>query len=248
MINVAIIDDEKKARAALRHMIEHPAPLAHIVAEAEGVETGLQLIQKYKPDVLLLDIKMKDGNGFDLVQKLVNTDCKIIFVTAYHEYAVKAFKFSAIDYLLKPVDPDDLAEALKKASENILKEKSNLYLESIIENFADATKQMKKLALKTATNIYVFNISDILYCKSDGNYTEFHCTEGRKALVSKPIGDYEELLSDYNFIRAHNSYLVNVAHISRFDKTEDTIEISNKEHIPVSARKREVLVEALNKL
>src|SRR6266496_1665947 len=114
MVSVVIIDDEKKAREALRKMISLYCPDVNVLCEAEGVETGLEAIQKFKPDVILLDIKMKDGSGFDLVKKLINVNSKIIFVTAFHEYAIKAFKFSAIDYLLKPVDPEDLCAALTK--------------------------------------------------------------------------------------------------------------------------------------
>lgn len=249
MLSVIIIDDEKKARQALRQMIEMSCPSVSILAEADGVETGLEAISKHKPDVLLLDIKMKDGSGFDLIKKLVNINSKIIFVTAFNEFAVKAFKFSAIDYLLKPVDPDDLFFALKKAEENISTERNNKYLESLLENFAGAAKQIKKIVLKTATNIYILNVSDILYCKSNGNYTEFHCTDGRKPLVSKPIGDYEELLTEYNFVRAHHSYLINLAHALRFDKNDGgSMLMSNQEVIPVSARKKDTLMLALNKL
>src|ERR1700740_2712077 len=114
MIGIVIIDDEKKARAALRQMITSSCPGVTILAEADGVETGIEAIAKFNPDVLLLDIKMKDGSGFDLISKLTTITCKIIFVTAFQEYAIKAFKFSAIDYLLKPVDPEDLALALGK--------------------------------------------------------------------------------------------------------------------------------------
>ncbi|MBC7865510.1 MAG: response regulator transcription factor [Bacteroidia bacterium] len=249
MISVVIIDDEKKAREALRKMISLYCTDVNVLAEAEGVESGLEAIQKFKPDVILLDIKMKDGSGFDLVKKLVSINSKIIFVTAFHEFAIKAFKFSAIDYLLKPVDPEDLSAALTKAKESISKEKNNHYLENLLENFAGATKQMKKIALKTANNIYILNISDILYCKSDGNYTEFHAEDGRKALVSKTIGDYEEMLGDYNFLRVHHSFLVNLSHIVRFDKADGgTLIMKNGESIPVSSRKRESLIDALNKL
>ena len=249
MLTVLIIDDEKKARNALSQIIAMSCPGVTVVAEADGVETGLTAIHKYKPDVILLDIKMKDGSGFDLLQKLVNINSKIIFVTAYHEYAIKAFKFSAIDYLLKPVDPDDLFVALKKAEETLNREKNNQYLGSILENFAGAAKQIKKIALKTATNIYIFNISDILYCKSDGNYTEFHCADGQKAIVSKSIGEYEEIFSEYNFLRTHNSFLINLTLVVRFDKNDGgTIVIKNGESIPVSFRKRETLVDALNRL
>jgi two-component system, LytTR family, response regulator len=249
MLSIVIIDDEKKARTALRQMIELASSGINILAEAEGVESGMEMITRHKPDVVLLDIKMKDGSGFDLIKKLVNINSKIIFVTAYHEFAIQAFKFSAIDYLLKPVDPDDLAFALKKAEENITKEKNNRYLESLLENFAGSAKQMKKIALKTANSIHILNLSDILFCKSDGNYTEFHCADGKKALVSKAIGEYEELLANYNFIRTHHSYLINLSHAVRFDKNDGgSMLMSNGQNTPVSARKKDTLVEALNRL
>jgi len=249
MLSVIIIDDEKKARYALRQMIEMSCPGVTVLAEADGVGSGIEAISKHNPDVILLDIKMKDGSGFELIKKLINVNSKIIFVTAYNEFAVKAFKFSAIDYLLKPVDPDDLSFALKKANESINTEKNNKYLEMLLENFTGAAKQIKKIALRTATNIYIINVSNILYCKSDGNYTEFHCVDGTVPLVSKPIGDYEDLLSEYDFIRTHHSFLINMSHAVRFDKSDGgSMLMSNGENTPVSARKRDTLIEALNKL
>ncbi|MFL5753250.1 MAG: LytR/AlgR family response regulator transcription factor [Bacteroidia bacterium] len=249
MLSVIIIDDEKKARNALREMISMSCPGVTILAEADGVESGIEAINKFNPDVLLLDIKIKNGTGFDILSKLVRITSKIIFVTAYQEYAIKAFKFSAIDYLLKPVDPEDLSDALKRAAESVDNEKNTQQLSLLLENFAGAAKQVKKIALKTANNIYIFNVADILYCKSDGNYTEFHCVDGRKALVSKTIGEYEELLSGYNFVRSHHSFLINLGHVVRFDKNDGgTLVIKNGESIPVSSRKRDILLEALNKL
>lgn len=249
MLSVVIIDDETKARSAIRQMIESECSNVTILAEADGVEKGIEVITKHKPDVILLDIKLKDGSGFDLISKLINITAKIIFVTAYNEFAIKAFKFSAIDYLLKPVDPDDLAAALKKADENIQKDKSNKYLELIMENFAGTAKQLKKIALKTSSSIYILNISEILYCRSDGNYTEFHCSDGRKLMVSKPLGEYEELLHDYGFIRIHHSYLINISHATRFDKNDGgSLLMSNQESIPVSSRKKDVLIDVLSKL
>jgi two-component system LytT family response regulator len=249
MLTTVIIDDEKKARNALRQMIEMSGAEIAILAEADGVVSGLEAIQKHKPDILLLDIKMRDGSGFDLLKKLSSVKSKIIFVTAYNDFAIEAFKFSAIDYLLKPVDPGDLANALRRAEETLEREKNNSYLESLVENFAGTAKQMKKIALKTANHIYILNISDILFCKSDGNYTEFHCADGKKAMVSKSIGEYEEMLGDYNFIRVHHSYLINLTHVVRFDKNDGgSVIIKNGESIPVSGRKRDVLIDAFNKL
>jgi two-component system, LytTR family, response regulator len=249
MLSVIIIDDENRARLALKQMIDLYCPNVNVLGEAEGVESGFQLVIKHKPDVLLLDIKMKDGTGFDLIEKLVNIECKIIFVTAYNEFAIQSFKFSAVDYLLKPVNPDDLNDALKKVETSLITEKSNKYLKSLLDNFIGSSKQMKKIALKTANNIYILNISDIVYCKSDGNYTEFYCKDKSRPLVSKPIGDYDELLIEYNFLRIHHSYLINLAHAVRFDKIDGgSMVMSNGESIPVSARKKDILLDALNKL
>jgi two-component system LytT family response regulator len=249
VLTVVIIDDEKKARSALRQMIDLSCPNVSILDEADGVDQGIKAIEKHKPDVILLDIKMKDGSGFDLIKQLSHIESKIIFVTAYNEFAVNAFKFSAIDYLLKPVDPDDLALALKKAEQSISTEKNNKYLESLLDNFAGAAKQLKKIALKTANNIHLVNVSEIIYCKSDGNYTEFHCVNNPKILVSKPIGDYEDLFNTYNFIRTHHSYLINISHAVRFDKNDGgSMLMSNGESTPVSARKKDTLIEAINKL
>jgi len=248
-MNVVIIDDERKARQALIQMLADYCPSVKVIAEAEGVEKGIDVINNTRPDLILLDIKMKDGSGFDLIKKLTDVKSKIIFVTAYNEYAIKAFKFSAIDYLLKPVDPDDLKASILRVQQIIEKEKGANQLEFLLSNFSDQQKRIKKITLKTATSIFILNISEILYCKSDGNYTEFHCSDGTKPLVSRPIGEYEDMLQELGFLRVHHSYLVNMDHATRFDKNDGGILfLNNGESIPVSSRKKEVLLEVLSKL
>jgi two-component system LytT family response regulator len=248
-MNVLIVDDEKKAREIIKQLILLEG-FQHInIREANGVETALQSINQSPPDLLLLDIQLKDGSGFDLLNKIKDHDFQLIFITAFDEYAIKACKVSALDYLLKPIDPDEFNQAIKKAEKKISREKLADRLDTFLQNMEGNARELKKITLKTVDTIYIVNISDIVFCEGAGNYTTFHLLDQQKIMVSKPIGEYEEMISTQKFIRVHQSFLVNVDHIIRYKKGEGgfIITVLNNS-IPVSTRKKEQLMNFLNRI
>jgi two-component system LytT family response regulator len=243
-----IIDDEKHMRQTIRKMLEAYCPEVKVLAEADGVASGVEVINANKPDLVLLDIKLEDGTGFDILGKLKPVDFKVIFITAWDKYAIQAFRFSALDYLLKPVDPDELREAISKASQ-VMHEDFNAQLDNLKEHLHSQDKSEKKIILRNADSIFLVSISQIIYCQSDGNYTRIHCSGCNEILVSATLKDYEEILTGYGFFRLHKSYLVNMKYITRFDKAEGgSVIMEGNISIPVSSRKRELLLEMFNRL
>ena len=210
-----------------------------MVGEANSVTAGIREIREKSPELVLLDIKMDDGTGFDLLNHFENINFKIIFITAYQEYAIKAFEFSAVDYILKPVNPEKLAEAVKRA-EHLHQREFNTQLGALRENLENPGKQNKNIILKNQESIFLFNVNDIIHCNSDGSYTIFETIDNQKIIVSKVLKDYDNLLSGSGFLRVHRSHLINLKHIKRFDKQDGGhVVMSNGSQIPVSTSGRE---------
>jgi len=248
MLRTIIIDDEESVRRTLDKLVKRYCPNVKLVAEADGVESGIKAIKKHHPDLILLDIKMDDGTGFDLLKQLEPVDFKVIFVTAYDQYAIKAIKFSALDYLLKPVDPDDLTEAVNKA-EKLMIDELNQQLNTLEDNMQTKDRAKKKIILKTFDNIHREKLSDIVYCESNDNYTNFHLLNSKTILVSTTLKEYDDMLSEFGFFRAHKSYLINLVHIERFEKAEGgAIVLTNEIKLPVASRKKEQLMEMLYRI
>lgn len=217
-----------------------------IIAEAEGVKTGLEAIIRHSPELVLLDIRLMDGDAFDLLKQLGHVNFKIIFITAYEEYALKAIKFSALDYLLKPVLLDDLKSAITKA-ENQLQNDLNLKLAELTHNL-NATIY-KRIVLKTADKLHFIPVGEIMRCEADRSYTTFHLTEGKKIVVSGSIREYEDILCEQGFYRLHKSHIVNLSFIKTYDKADGgTVILSDGSHIPVAVRKKNQLIELFSKL
>lgn len=249
MIKLLIADDEKNVRDALAEMVGLYSPNVNIVASTHSVSSTIEGINKYKPDVVLLDIDLKDGTGFDVLKHYKNPQFKVIFITAFQQYALEAFRFSAIDYLLKPIDPDLFTQAVNKATETIDKEKLSLKIESFLYNMDAISKGAKKIILKTADNIHVVNVKDIMYCEADHSYTNFYLADKSRVMVSKTLGEYDELLSAHNFIRIHQSYLLNVNYIKRYEKGDGgNVILSDNTSLPVATRKKEQLMQFLSRL
>jgi len=196
MLRTIIIDDEYSVRNTLKKLIKSNCSNVRIVAEADGVKSGRKAIKKHHPDLILLDIKMDDGTGFDLLKQLEPVDFKIIFVTAYDQYAIKAIKFSALDYLLKPIDPDELSIAVNKA-EKLVIEELNQQLATLEDNMQTKDRSKKKIILRTFDNIHLVKLSDIIYCESNDNYTNFNLLNNRKILVSTTLKEYDDMLSEF---------------------------------------------------
>jgi len=248
VLRTIIIDDESHIRVTLSRFLEKHCKQAKLIGEASNVKTGRNAIKKLNPDLLLLDIEMNDGSGFDLLNSLKQIDFKVIFITAYEKYAVQAFKYSAVDFLLKPVNPIELSEAVDRVSE-IKQSDYNIRLKALEENFQSKDPNSRKVILRTHENIYLLNICNILFCESDGCYTHVHTDENEDILISKPLKEYDELLSDAAFFRVHKSYLINLKHIKRFKKMDGgSIILTNNHKIPVASRKKEELLKIFEKL
>ncbi len=250
MLKLIIIDDEEKARETTAGIIKLYGDNITIVAEAEDVKSGIKAIEEFQPDVVLLDVQMPDGTGFDLLKKLDKINFKVIFITAYQEHAIKAFKFSALDYLLKPVDPDELIAAINVAESAIQQQQLGLKLEAFLSNNTSENKtKIKKIALKTANDIYVVNIEDLIRCEADGNYTTVYLNNGKKIVVSKTLKDYEEILEDIGFFRSHHAHLINLNYFDRFHKADGGFVImKDGAEVPVSNRKKDQLLKLLEGL
>lgn len=239
-----IIDDESSGRKAVRNYITKYASNIEIIDEADNVKNGIFSILTHKPDVVFLDIRMPDGTGFDLLNKLPKIDFQIIFVTAYEQHAIKAFKYSAVDYLLKPLNPDDFIEAISKLkTDNKLNE-----LEKKVELILQNNKKFERIALATSTGLLMVSLCDIVRCESDNNYTMFHLKDNSKYLVSKTLKEYDELLSYEGFYRTHKSHLVNVKYIKEYVKGEGGyVILEDNTSIDVARRKKEGLLQILIK-
>lgn len=247
MIKAIIIDDIEQARVTLKKDLQVYAPDVSVIAEAGGVVEGARLLKTRKPDILFLDIQMQDGSGFDLLDILPEIDFKIIFITASDAHAIKAFRYAAIDYLMKPVDPDELISALRKFREQKPNESENYKL--LNETLKNTQKPHERLALHTQDKIHIVQIRDIVRCESNVNYTEFHFTNGKKFLVTKTLKEFEDLLSDQGFYRVHQSHLVNTSYIREFVKTDGGYLImTDGASVPVSTRKRPDVVRMLEGL
>ena len=243
-MRTVIIDDEKKGRQTLLNFISKYAPQLTVIGDAYNVETGVELIDKEHPDLVFLDIQMPDGTGFDLLGQVAFTDFKLIFCTAFDNYAVKAFRFSAIDYLLKPVDPDIFIAAVKKACD----EKNELTKPKLDTLNANKT-EFSRLALHASEGISIVKIEDIIRCESSINYTHFVLVDGSKVLVTKTLKEYDELLCNHAFVRVHKSHLVNLNYIKKYIKGEGGwVIMTDDSKIEVSRRKKESLLQILGNL
>jgi len=239
MYTAIIIDDEPKVRDSLTSMISTYCPTIKLIGQANTIETGYHIINNLKPDVVFLDIKMPDGTGFDLLKRFSQIDFYFFIITAYEEFAIKAFKFSALDYLLKPIDPDDLIKAVEKLTTKINVEETNRRVELLMANVDGKENEPNRIVLKTIDNVYIVEIKDIIRCESINNCTKFFTINQEEIQVSKTLKDYEELLAPLGFIRCHQSHLVNknfIQSYSRFPNPE--LKLKNGTKIPVSMRKR----------
>lgn len=251
MINAIIVDDEITARSTLKELLNDFCENITIAGEAGNIENAVKLVNKLEPDLVFLDIHLPDGLGFDLFSKIDYKDFKIIIITAFEEYAIRAFKFSAIDYLLKPIDPEDLVVAIKKAKKTLENESLGMKLNTFFEHYKNESGNSKsrKIVLKTSERVHLVNINDIVRCKSDKNYTHFHFIDHEPITVSKTLKEYEEILESYNFFRIHQSHLININYVDRYEKTDGgTIHMHDKSVIPVSHRKKDELMKLFKEL
>ncbi|MDX1477871.1 MAG: LytTR family DNA-binding domain-containing protein, partial [Saprospiraceae bacterium] len=215
MIKALVIDDEKKSRESLAKLIETFCTGIKVTGDADGVATGVTKILEEQPDLVFLDIRMRDGTGFDLLQKLPRIDFQLIFVTAYDEFALRAFKFNAVDYLLKPIDVEELEASVERARAKI-RSRTHRLTADVLANLTGFNAREPRITIATDDTIEFVLVRDIIRLVSDGGYTEFHTVGGRKLIASRHLKVYDDLLEEYAFIRVHHSHLININHIERF--------------------------------
>jgi len=246
MTRAVIIDDEDASRLTLKALIERYVSDIQIVAEASDVESGLAVIRQFTPDLVFLDIQMPDGSGFRLLEMLPEIDFNVIFTTAFDQYAIKAIKFSALDYLLKPIVPDDLIKAYAKHKESMSGADRKVSYKALLENLSP---EPKRIVLHTFEGLHVVDTSDIIRCQSDDCYTNFFLNGGKRIIVSKTLKEIEEQLTGKDFIRPHKSHLINVSYIKTVVRNDGGyIIMKDGSEIPISRRKKEMVFDIINKL
>lgn len=247
MIKAVIIDDEENARYTLTNYLTTYCPEITIVGEGDSVESGFVAINQHQPDVVFLDIMLSDGSGFNLLNRFEQINFKIVFVTSYSQYAIKAFKYSAFDYILKPIDIDELINVtnrLKSMTAPTADTSAKLdFLENSI-NKEDNT--FTKIVLATNNSLYVVEIADIIHCEAQENYTMFYLTNDARLMVSRTLKEFEELLQEHLFVRVHKTHLVNFNFIARFlNQDGGSVVLKNGTIIPVSVRKKDVVLKLI---
>lgn len=243
-MRILIVDNEQPIREALKSMILKDDN-GYIVQEAEGVQSGLAKIVEFKPEILFLDVEMNDGTGFDLLRQVSDPHFQLIFTTAFNQYAIQAFKFSAIDYLMKPVNPVELANSLNRASQNISGKNIQKQLEVLLQQVSGKPSAERQIVLKDLDATYFIKVNDILYCMAEGAYTQFFFQNADPILVSRNLHTHEELLTPSGFIRTHHSCLVNPIHIKMFDRKTESLILTSGHSVPVSQRKRDSVIQLL---
>lgn len=243
-LTAILVDDFTPALEMLQNDLAQNHPEIEIIATAKSVVEASKLLRQQQPDILFLDIMLGDGTGFDILEIHPNLSSKIIFVTASDEFAIKAFKFAAIDYILKPYSTDDLNNAIGKAKIQLSPNKEQLSV--LHDSISHPNQRPKKISLHSADKILVVNLDDIIHCKSDNNYTEFYMNNQQKIIVGKTLKYFADILKEYDFIRVHQSHLVNLQFVKEFIKSDGGyIVLQNNQTIPVSVRKRNEVIEAL---
>jgi two-component system LytT family response regulator len=249
MIKAIIVDDELGARESLSKMLEKNCKQIEVVAKVDSMLSAFEAITNKEPDLVFLDIEMPNGNAFDLLEKFKTINFNIIFTTAYDHYAIKAIKFSAIDYILKPIDPEELITAVKRF-EDRAGQKATLdkQFKTLLSNVRPENK-LKKVGIPDGDGLIFINLSDIIRCDSDGNYTFFILTSGKKIIASRTLGEYEQMFADDNFFRIHRSHLINLEHVKKYIKGEGGyVVMSDNSQVEVSRRNKTDFLEKLSHL
>lgn len=246
MLTAIIIDDETRSRRALRQKLFNNCPEVSIIAECENSEEGILTIEEKKPDIVFLDIEMPRMNGFTMLQQLHNRNFELIFITAYDHYAIKAIKFTALDYLLKPVEVEDLKTAVAKAMQKRSYTAGNERLDLLFQNFINEKKEHKRLAVNSFEGIQFINLNDIIYMEAQSNYTIIYLAESHKLIASKTLKHFEDLLPNPMFIRIHQSYLVNKNKVVKYLNGDGgQVIMINGDRLDVARRKKDDFLEAI---
>jgi two-component system LytT family response regulator len=249
MINAIIIDDEQHCIDRLASLLkQNYQDTICLSGTFNNIEEGLSGIKRLQPQIVFLDVQIEQHTGFDLLKQLNKIDFDIIFTTAYEKYAIQAIKFSAIDYLLKPVVLEDLNIAINKAKEKTEKNDTSAKLDTLFHNLKNIQGLSKKICVPVVTGVVFIEVADIIRCESDVNYTTIYLKDKQKLVVAKTLKEFEEMLSEYNFFRVHNSHLINLAYIKSYNKGKGGfVTLSDSSSIEVSTRRKEDFLKAVEK-
>ena len=240
-----IIDDELKGRSALRQKLSDYCPQVQVLGEADDGDEGLELIEKCNPEIIFLDIEMPRMNGFDMLHHVKDKQFHLIFTTAYDQYAIKAIKYAAFDYLLKPVDIEELKTAVEKAALAKRDNATNEKLVTLEQNLSDRF-HLHKIAIPTMEGIFFYNFNEIVYLQAKSNYSTIVFKDQPKILTSRSLGDYEDVLPSESFFRSHHSFIINIHHIRRYIKGDGgQIEMTNGDIVDVSRSKKEEFLKMI---
>lgn len=247
MIKALIIDDELKARNVLNHFLVNFIPEISEIRQAASIREAVEVLENFNPGIVFLDVEMPHQNGFDFLMTQKNPSYDIIFTTAYNQYAIQAIRFSALDYLLKPVDPDELKAAVERHlnKQKTVREKQELY-DNLVQNIEKNEVKDFRLAVPSSDGVYFFTLDEILRLEADRNYTLIHLVGKRPFLASKTLKHFEEMLGEFNFIRTHKSHLVNPHHITRLTHNNEFVLLSDGSKVEISRRKKEEVQQHLN--
>ena len=253
MITALLIDDDSNLRTGMKGLLGMYAPDITILGEADSVKAGITAIETHRPDVIFLDIQLGDGTGFDILeqfaQKHGRLSSHVVFITAHEEFALKAFRFSALDYLLKPVDPEELRKVTEKIKKVLTTNDSYAHIDLLLENIRKKVDTFKRIALSTSDGIHLFDVSDIIRLESQDNYTKFYIKNSKPVLIAKTLKEYEDMLSPQGFERIHQSHLINLAYLKSYIKKDGGYAVmADNSNLPISQRKKDRLQELLKSL
>ncbi|MBC7937943.1 MAG: response regulator transcription factor [Rhizobacter sp.] len=247
MIKVLLIDDEQKARNILYYFLTTLVPEIAEIRQAESVDKAVAILKEYTPDIVFLDIEMPNKNGFDFLLEIEKPSFDVIFTTAYNQYAIQAIRFSALDYLLKPVDPDELKNAIQRYLEKkeSAEQKEQLF-NNLVQNIEQKDIRDFKIAVPSSDGVHFFVVDDILRLEADSSYTNIHLVNQRPFLASKTLKHFEEMLEDFHFIRTHKSHLVNSKHITRISNDKEFVLLTDGSKVEVARRKKDEVQQQLH--
>jgi len=246
MIKTIIIDDEAPSREVLQNFLTEYCKDVEIIATTNSVKTAVEAIRLYQPDLIFLDIELPDGSGFDVLHALTHVDFKVIFITAFSEYAFKAFRYFATDYLLKPVSIDQLMEAVGRARKELSGKMNNMPLEELLRQTKNGNNEFTNIIISDVKGFKVYELRDIVACEGDSYCTKFYFTNGKMDTSSKNLKAYEETLADSSFVRVHHSFLINLIHVKSYQK-DGTIMLTNNIAIPLGQAFKRSFIEQMKK-
>lgn len=243
-----IVDDEQDSRDILSTYLTRYCPEVEIVADCADIEEAQKAIKKHQPQLLFLDIEMPFGTGFDLLEQIGEPDFEVIFVTAFSQYAVQAFNLSAARYLLKPVNIEELENAVAEVTKRIAAKTKSNHTQVLLENLRVLNNQKQKLVLPLLDGLEVVRMSEILYCEAEDNFTNFHFTDGRKSMICRSLKHYQDLLSEFGFCRVHRSYMINLDYVKRYIKGKGgSVILEGGKEIIVSNNRKSDLISRIGR-